>query len=188
KAAAAALAMLEALDAWKETSDLPAVKGFGIGIGLNTGVVTVGNLGSDEYFDYTVIGDNVNLGSRLEGLNKAYKTSIILSETTYRQIEDEFECRRLGKVTVVGKSKPVEIFELLGRKGETPAEKCDAKTRFEEGLALWEKGEFAEAAKIFRDAIEKFDDGPSKVFLDLSEAYEKEPPEDFQGVFIPKGK
>jgi adenylate cyclase len=188
KAADAALAMLVALESWKAASDLPAVKGFGIGIGLNTGVVTVGNLGSDEYFDYTVIGDNVNLGSRLEGLNKAYRTSIILSETTFREIEDEFECRRLGKVTVVGKSKPVEIFELLGRKGETPAGLCDARTRFEEGLAMWEKGEFSEAAQVFRDAVDAFDDGPSRVFLDLSESYAKEPPEEFQGVFIPKGK
>ncbi|MHC4778962.1 MAG: adenylate/guanylate cyclase domain-containing protein, partial [Planctomycetota bacterium] len=188
KAAAAALAMLEALDEWKKTSDLPAVKGFGIGIGLNTGMVTVGNLGSDEYFDYTVIGDNVNLGSRLEGLNKAYKTNIICSETTVGQIEDELECRRLGKVMVVGKSKPVEIYELLGRKDEVQGKICDAKDLFEAGLALWEEGRFKEAAKIFRDSIEKYGDGPSEVFLELSEKHEKDTPEDFTGVFIPKGK
>jgi adenylate cyclase len=69
KAAEAALAMMVALEEMKRTSDIPAVKDFAIGIGLNSGLVTVGNLGSDEYFDYTVIGDNVNLGSRLEGLN-----------------------------------------------------------------------------------------------------------------------
>jgi len=188
KAADAALAMLEALGELQKSSEYPAMAGLDIGIGLNTGRVTVGNLGSDEYFDYTVIGDNVNLGSRLEGLNKQYNTRIIISESTYRPIAEEYECRRLGRVTVAGRTKPVEIHELLGKKGTIPEEKLLAKALFEEGLSLWEKGEFSTASGILAEAVERFDDGPSKTFLKLSREYADAPPEDWAGVFIPKGK
>ena len=180
--------MLDALEELKKTSDLPNMSEFNIGIGLNTGVVTVGNLGSDEYFDYTVIGDNVNLGSRLEGLNKVYDTQIIVSEATRKEIDAEFECRRLGKVTVMGKSLPVEIYELLGPKDAVDPERIAAKNLFEEGLALWEKADFEEAHLRFKEGVEKFDDGPSATFGKLCEEYALHPPEDFKGVFVPKGK
>jgi len=188
KAAEASLAMLEALEEFKRTSEIPTIKDFNIGIGLNTGVVTVGNLGSDEYFDYTVIGDNVNLGSRLEGLNKAYETQVILCESTYADIASDFTCRRLGKVTVVGRSKPVEIYELLGKKGDVSEERLEAKKIFETGLDHWENGRFTEAARHFEDAVQRFEDGPSRVFLGMSREFEASPPETWDGVFVPKGK
>ncbi len=85
-----------------------------IGIGLNTGPMSVGNMGSKFFIDYTVMGDNVNLGSRLEGINKQYGTNIIISEYTYAHVKEEMICRQLDLVQVKGKNLPVKIYELLG--------------------------------------------------------------------------
>jgi len=93
-----------------------------IGIGVNTGVMTVGNMGSHNRMDYTLMGDNVNLGSRLEGTNKVYKTNIIISEYTYEVVKDNVLVRELDTIRVKGKVKPVKIFELIEVKGYVPGE------------------------------------------------------------------
>ena len=87
-----------------------------IGIGLNSGEAIIGNMGSEERFDYTAIGDNINLGSRLEGLTKEYKADIIISESTNKLVEDEFVTKALGVATVKGKKKAVKIYELVKKK------------------------------------------------------------------------
>jgi adenylate cyclase len=83
-----------------------------IGIGVNSGEMIAGNIGSSSIMSYTVIGDNVNLGSRLESLNKDYKTRIIISEATRSRLKGQYELRPLGGVVVKGKTRPVEIFEV----------------------------------------------------------------------------
>jgi adenylate cyclase len=112
----AALAMTRAVDElavkWRAEGKEP----FRIGLGVNTGAMVVGNLGSEQLFDYTVIGDEVNLGARLESLNKEYETTthIIISEGTYEAAKDGIEARPLGEVKVKGKTRPVVIYELCG--------------------------------------------------------------------------
>ena len=80
---------------------------------MNTGLMTVGNMGSQSRMDYTLMGDNVNLGARLEGTNKIYGTNIIISDLTYGEIKDQFICRELDNIRVKGKQKPVMIYEVM---------------------------------------------------------------------------
>ena len=118
RACRAALAMVAENDVlhakWVAQGEEP----MHIGIGINSGPMVVGNLGSDQLFNYTVVGDNVNLGARLESLNKEYKTSkgIIISESTYEAAKHAIDARAIGEVKVKGKMQPVAIYELLGMK------------------------------------------------------------------------
>jgi class 3 adenylate cyclase/CHASE2 domain-containing sensor protein len=115
----ACIAALKQIENLKElNSVLPEAHKLKIGIGLNSGIVTVGNMGSNRQMNYTVMGDNVNLGSRLEGLNKNYGTSIIVSEYTYASVKDKFIFRELDNIKVKGKNKPVKIYELLALKDD----------------------------------------------------------------------
>ncbi|UCB44982.1 MAG: CHASE2 domain-containing protein [Spirochaetota bacterium] len=113
----AELACTTALDQMKKLHELNSTsreaKKLNIGIGLNTGIMTVGNMGSKSRMDYTLMGDNVNLGARLEGTNKVYGTNIIVSEYTYEKIKDKYLLRELDNIRVKGKKKPVKIYELI---------------------------------------------------------------------------
>lgn len=113
------LACLTALDQMEKlhllNKEWPEEKRLNIGIGLNTGIMTVGNMGSTSRMDYTLMGDNVNLGARLEGTNKVYGTNIIISEYTYEKVKDKFLVRELDNILVKGKKKPVKIFELIDK-------------------------------------------------------------------------
>jgi adenylate cyclase len=129
RACRAALAMhaeMEQLRAeWTATGKEP----FRTGIGINTDEMVVGNLGSEQLFDYTVVGDGVNVGARLESLNKEYQTakSIIISESTYEAARDAIEVRQLGTVTVKGRTRPVVVYELIGLR-TAPARETSAAT------------------------------------------------------------
>ena len=92
-------------------------------VGLNTGEMLFGNIGSEQRMDFTVIGDNVNLGSRLEGETKNLHASIVISEATYEEIRDLAEVRPLGSISVKGKEQKIVVYELLGMKGGPPAPK-----------------------------------------------------------------
>ena len=115
-AARAALAMKAALRELQEKWRCDGCETLDAGIGINTGEMLVGNMGSTDIFDYTVIGDQVNLGARVESLTRDYNCHIIITESTYNEIRDHAEVRELGEETVKGKTKPIKVYELVGLK------------------------------------------------------------------------
>jgi adenylate cyclase len=162
-----------------------------IGIGLNTGVASVGNMGSVLRYGYTALGDTVNLSSRLEGLNKDYGTHILVNETTYGAAKDEgFVFRELDLIRVKGKLQPVTIYELIGRTGQDsvygPPDDVHARvTLFQEGRELYRKRAWAEAQKTFQTILDKWpDEGPSRTYWKRCQDYLfDEPSSGWDGVF-----
>lgn len=154
-------------------------------IGLNTGQMRVGNMGSRTLFDYTVMGDSVNLGSRLEEANKNFGTSIMISERTYELVQEAVEARELGLITVKGKLEPVRVFELIARKGEMPKQIANILSFFQKGLRAFQTQRWDEAIEAFREALKRNpNDGPSKVYLDRTYRLKAEPPPpDWPGIF-----
>jgi adenylate cyclase len=185
----AALDMMDELRALRSKWKSQGLPELNIGIGVNTGEMVVGNMGSDVKFEYTVIGDNVNLGSRLEGTNKEYGTNIIISETTNSLVSGALYTRELDELMVKGKKEPVRIFELRGRGKPEETEKrfIDA---FSEGLDLYRRQRWDEAAAVFRRTLEMVPgDPPSARYLERIEYLKANPPgPDWKGVWVMKTK
>ncbi|HME87469.1 MAG TPA: adenylate/guanylate cyclase domain-containing protein [Candidatus Nanoarchaeia archaeon] len=156
---------------WKH---LPSIE---IGVGLNEGECIVGNMGSHERFDYTAIGDAVNLSSRLESLTKQYGVGVIVSESVHAKVQKQFVFRALDYVKVKGKKKPVKIYELVGSSA-TPKEKKTIAT-FEKAFALYLNKEFDAAVKEFSIV----DDKTSHMFIERCDVLKKHVPKDWDGSF-----
>lgn len=173
-------ALLDLQKQW-ESSGRPKLE---IRIGINSGYAVVGNMGSRERFDYTVMGDNVNLASRLENLNKVYDTKIIISENTYVNVKDDIAVRELDLVRVRGKTIPVKIYEMIGRKGSSP-EREEMAEIFGRGLEETRKRNWEAALNIFSDLSVTYPhDVPTSLYIErLRAAVSNPPPDDWDGIF-----
>ncbi len=173
----AKLACYSALEQFEQLSEvqrrLPDILGIregipklSIRIGISTGEVVVGNIGAEFSKGYTVIGDTVNLGSRLESAGKQFGVRLLISEETRRLAADAIEVRELDFIRVVGKNRPVRIFELLGRKGELPAADAAARDLFEAGLGSYRAARWDQAQTQFQECLRvRSEDLPAQVFL-----------------------
>ena len=154
-------------------------------IGINTGNMVAGNMGTENKMNYTIMGNTVNIASRLEGANKIYDTWILTTKETLDKAGEGLLSRRLDKVRVVGINQPVQLYELMETSEEAEEWQIETAHHFENALDLFEKRDWEQAANAFRyvQIINPLD-GPSGVFLKRSENFQKNPPaEDWDGVF-----
>jgi adenylate cyclase len=184
-----ALEMIAALEELNRKWGGEGRRPISIGIGLNTGPMNVGNMGSDKRLAWTVMGDNVNLASRLEGMTKQYRSRIIISESTYNEVADQFVAREVDRIRVKGKKLPVVIYELLAPISER-RDYATLLAKYNEALDVYRSQNWREAAGKFGELLTTYpDDGPTQVLLQRCLEFMEEAPEsDWDGVYVMKSK
>jgi adenylate cyclase len=188
----AALGQLAAIETLR--AELPELTGLrknlpqvNLRLGISTGEVVVGNIGSESARSYTVIGDTVNLGQRLENANKIYGTHILVSEATREGAGSAILAREIDFLLVKGKTEIARVFEVFGLEGEVPEAKLSLGERFAEALAAYRSQEWDRAETALRGCLELFpEDGPSRLFLERVRQLRTQPPgEQWDGVWRP---
>jgi|APSaa5957512622_1039677.scaffolds.fasta_scaffold01598_9 class 3 adenylate cyclase len=184
--------LVELRDRWKIDTNLPLAlqqlqdhwesEGrtfMKVRMGLTSGRMVVGNMGSKNRTDYTMMGDTVNLASRFESGQKIYGTNIMVNDRIYEQVRDQVETRKLDLIQVVGKEEAVTAYEVLGRKGELDIQIYQVLELYAQGMEAYERFDFESALNFFFKALQKDpNDGPSALYQDRCKDYLKEPPGD----------
>jgi adenylate cyclase len=187
RAVRAAIAMMRELGQWNEQRIAEGRPPVDIGIGLNTDTIVSGNIGSKKRMDYTMIGDGVNLASRLESACKQYGAHILVSEFTWKKLRGTYRGRELDKIVVKGKTQPVAIYEILDYHTEKsyPA-MSDAMGHFRDALAKYRKRDFDGARALFgRVLVINADDRAAKLYIERCDQLAEDPPhEDWGGVWV----
>lgn len=191
RACTSALQMQQTLRHMNDTWQLQRRPVLKTRIGINTGDMVVGNMGASGRFAYTVIGDSVNLASRLEGANKEYRTGLMVSQRTYDLVRHRILGRELDRIAVKGRSEPVTTFELL-QMIDDPVD-SGLRTfleRYTAGMAAYRNREWSQARGSFEQALQLLpDDYPARLYIERAAAYELHPPpDDWNGIFILKSK
>jgi class 3 adenylate cyclase len=159
-------------------------------MGVNTGPMVVGNMGSKTRMDYTMMGDSVNLAARLEGAGKQYGIYTMISQFTYEVVKEFVEVRELDRIRVMGKEEPVVVYELLSRAGELDGDSKKLVTGYNRALGHYKGADFKKAGTEFAKLLNDFPgDGPAKTYVDRCEEFQAEPPpSDWDGVYVLKSK
>lgn len=191
RAVRAAIAMMRELKDWNGQRIGEGRKPVDIGIGLNTDSVVSGNIGSKKRMDYTIIGDGVNLASRLESACKQYGTHILISEFTYKQLRGTYRTREIDLVVVKGKTQPVAVHEVLDyHTDDTYPHMIDALGYFRDGLAKYRRGLWSDAEALFSQVSSLNPaDKSAKLYLERCRYLAVNPPgEDWNGVWVMESK
>jgi adenylate cyclase len=191
RAVRTAISMVTTLNAWNRKRTGEGKKPVRIGIGLNTDIIVSGNIGSPKRTDYTVIGDGVNLASRLESACKQYHTSILISDNTYSKLKGTYRVRKVDRVVVKGKTEPVSIYEVLDyHTEETFPNLMDTVNNFTNGLALYQKGQWGKAIEAFERGLAlNGNDQLSRMYIDRCEHMKQHPPTgEWNGVWVMTSK
>ena len=174
--------MMELRQIW---SDRGLGEFFRVRMGINSGEMVVGNMGSNTRIDYTIMGDSVNLAARLEGAGKAYGVTSMVAEPTFRAARELVEARELDSIRVVGKDEAVRVYEILGRKGEVDTNKLEVVDFFNRATAMYRERRWDESIALFEAGL-KIDsqDGPCRIFIDRCHDYKQSPPpEDWDAIY-----
>jgi adenylate cyclase len=190
RAVRASLAMLTGLAQYNAKRAEIGKKPIDIGIGLNTDNIVSGNIGSPKRMDYTVIGDGVNLASRLESATKQYGAKLLISEFTKARLKGTYRMREVDKVIVKGKTQPVAVFEVVDfHTDATFPNMMDVLSTFGFGVQSYRHGEFDEAEKAFRESLRLHpNDFCSKMYIERCEYLKANPQPDWDGVWKLKSK
>ena len=191
RALRAAISMLRELDEWNIVREKKGELPIDMGIGLNTGNIVSGNIGSPKRMDFTMIGDGVNLAARLESACKQYSARLLISEFTYSKLKGTYRIRDIDKVIVKGKTEPVGVYEVLDfHSEETFPNLMEAVNHFKSGRAHYDKGEWDKATKAFQEAIAlNPNDKLAHTYIARCEQLKAEPPEgEWNGVWVMTSK